>query len=188
MINRSKLKPIFAIHNNEVKKLAKEAEMFLLSHHWCRTIEYGYLSWAVAGVIGVFLFDIIPSEPEVDKTLWVVTGDIPSAYLVTDEAETWQEALEAYVYEMNRWVEAVRAGKSLDDIIPVNVEPDLKYAEMLEGRLSFMKKNFINTIEPVEGDSYPGSQGDSKGRAAKENYALAQYLSFSKVGGNSCGS
>jgi hypothetical protein len=88
---------------------------------------YGYLSWAVAGVIGVFLFDIIPSKPEVDKTLWVVTGDLPPAYLVTDEAETWQETLEGYVYEMNRWVEAVPAGKSLHDIIPVNVEPDLKY-------------------------------------------------------------
>ena len=153
MIDRSKLKPIIAIQNDEVKELAKEAEMFLLSHHWCKSIEYGYLSWAVAGVIGVFLFDIIPSTPEVDKTLWVVTGDLPPAYLVTDEAHTWQEALEGYVYEMNRWVEAVRTGKSLDDIIPVNVEPDPKYAEMLEGRLSFIKENFINASEPLEGDS-----------------------------------
>ena len=153
MVDRSRLKTINEIQNDEVKQLAREAENFLLSHSWCEAIENGYLSWAIAGVIGVFLFDIIPSRPKVDETLWVVTGDLPPAYLVTDDANTWSEALEGYVYEMSRWVNAVRGGSSLDDIIPVNVEPSIKYAEMLEGRLWFIQNRFIESSDMIEGDS-----------------------------------
>jgi hypothetical protein len=153
MIDRSKFKPITEIQNEKVKQLAREAENFLLSHHWCNAITNGYLSWAIAGVIGVFLFDIIPSKPEVDETLWVVTGDLPPAYLVTDDAITWPEALEGYVYEMSKWVSAVQKGESLEGIIPVNVEPNIEYAKMLEGRLSFIQNRLIESSDAIEGDS-----------------------------------
>ncbi|MFX0135622.1 MAG: hypothetical protein ACFFDN_18395 [Candidatus Hodarchaeota archaeon] len=154
MTDRTKLKSITEIQNEEVKQLAREAENFLLSHTWCNQIENGHLAWAIAGVIGVFLFDIIPSQPEVDNTLWVITGDLPPAYLVTDDAESWQKALDGYVYEMNQWVKAVREGGNLDNIIPVNVEPTIEHAEMLEGRLNFIQENFINVpSDSIEGDS-----------------------------------
>jgi hypothetical protein len=154
MIDRTNLKSIIEINNEEVKQLALEAEKFLNSHHWCKDIENGYLALVIAGVTGVFLFDIIPSRPEIDKTLWVVTGDLPAAYLVTDEAKTWQEALDRYVYEMDHWVSAVREGGRLDDIIPVNVEPTLKHAEMLEGRLEFIQEILIDVpLDSIEGDS-----------------------------------
>ena len=154
MIDRSKLKPIIEIKNEEVKQLASEAENFLLSHHWCNTIVSGYLSWAIAGVIGVFLFDIIASKPEVDETLWVVTGDLPPAYLVTDDADSWQAALDSYVYEMRRWVTAVQKGDSLDELIPVNAAPTAEHADMLESRLKFIEDNMINVSDnSLESDS-----------------------------------
>ena len=153
MIDRTKLKSITEIQNEEVKQIACEAENFLFSHPWCIEITNGYLAWAIAGVIGVFLFDIIPSKPEVDTTLWVITGDLPPAYLVTDYAESWQKALDRYVYEMNRWVKAVREGENLDDIIPVNVEPTIEHAEMLEGRLNFIQEKFIDVpSDSIESD------------------------------------
>ncbi len=154
MIDKTKLEPINVIENEEVKRLATGAKNFLLSHTWCQEIAGEYLAFAVTGVIGVFLFDIVPSRPEVDSTLWVITGDLPPAYLVTDDAESWQEALEGYVYEMRRWVNAVRNHESLDDIIPVSAEPTLKHAEMLEGRLDFIQKNLIDVpSDSIEWDS-----------------------------------
>jgi hypothetical protein len=45
---------------------------------------------------------------------------------------------------MQRWVDAVRAGGSLQDIIPVNVSPTLEYADMLSTRLSFIRDHFID--------------------------------------------
>jgi hypothetical protein len=62
MIDRTTLKPITAIENKEVRALADEAQTFLLSYAWCQEITSGYLAYAVAGVIGVFLFDIVPSR------------------------------------------------------------------------------------------------------------------------------
>ena len=132
------------IENEEVKQLAIDARNYLLSHSWCSQIESGYHAFAIAGVIGIFLFDIIPSKPEIDETLWIVTGDLPPAYLVIDDADSWQETLKGYVYEMNRWITAVREGIGLDDIIPVDAEPTIEHAEMLEGRLEFLQKNLID--------------------------------------------
>ena len=154
MINKNEFKSISKIQNSEVKQLASEAADFLLSHRWCDDIKEGYLSFAIAGVLGVFLFEIIPSEPEVDETLWVITGDLPPAYLVTDDAENWQEALVCYVYEMRLWVETVKNSESLDGVIPVDVAPTKEYAEMLESRLQFIEDNMINVpYDSIEKDS-----------------------------------
>lgn len=153
MIGNTEFKSISKIQNPEVKQLADEAERFLLSHKWCDDIKEGYQSFAIAGVIGVLLFEIISSEPEVDDTLWVITGDLPPAYLVTDDAENWQEALKCYVYEMRLWVEAVKNGESLDDVIPVDVAPTKEHAEMLESRLQFIEDNMINVpYDSIESD------------------------------------
>ena len=154
MIDRTKLKSISEIKNEEVKQLANEAENYLLSHSWCSKIETGYHAFSIAGVIGIFLFDIIPSKPEIDETLWVVTGDLPPAYLVIDDADSWQEALYGYVHEMNRWIAAVREGIGLDDTIPVDAEPTIEHAKMLEGRLKFLQKNLINAApDSIKSDS-----------------------------------
>jgi len=32
----------------------------------------------------------------------------------------WQDALDGYIAEMQSWVDAVRAGDSIDELIPVN--------------------------------------------------------------------
>jgi hypothetical protein len=39
----------------------------------------------VGGVVSTFLFRI-DAEPNIDEWLWVVVGDLPSCYLVTDRA------------------------------------------------------------------------------------------------------
>ena len=154
MVKKNKLKSISEIQDSEVKELADEAAQFILSHKWCGDIKKGYLSFAISGFIGIFLFEIIPNQPEVDETLWVITGDLPPAYLVTDDATNWQEALGGYVYEMRLWVEAVRKGESLDEVIPVNVAPTLEHAKMVESRLQFIEDNMINVpYDSIEGES-----------------------------------
>lgn len=131
--------PASKIKNPEVRDLADEARSFIASHRWCKQVAAVNLAWAVAGVLGVFQVKIKPSSPHVDSTFWVVVGDIPSAYLVTDNAPTWRDALRSYVAEMYRWVHAVRHNLPLDDVIPVGVEPSSEHAEMLAGRLAFIE-------------------------------------------------
>lgn len=131
-------------------RFAQTANSFLLSQKWCDGVEAGYLSYGVDGVLGVFFFDIISAQPNVDNQLWVISGDVPPAYLVCDDAPNPSGALDGYVYEMRRWVEAVKSDKPTDKLIPVCyqnstnlVPPTKEFAEMLEGRLQFIEQEII---------------------------------------------
>lgn len=145
--------PAAQITNPEVRELAQEAEDFLASQPWCKKVTDVRLAWATAGVLGVFQIDLVPASPGVDSTLWVVVGDIPPAYLVTNEAPSWRDALRGYVAEMSRWVHAVRHGLPLDDVIPVEAEPTSEHAEMLASRLAFIETEIIESNSEFDGDS-----------------------------------
>ena len=145
--------PLAKISNSEVRDLADEAVRFLEGHSWCRRVTDGELAFAVAGVVGVFRLTCEPTRPDVPSVLWVVTGDLPPAYLVTDDAPDWQGALAGYVYEMRKWVAAARVGASTEDLIPVNVAPTAEFAEMLDGRLDFLHNELVSVdADSVESD------------------------------------
>jgi hypothetical protein len=127
-----------------VAALADAATTFLLNQTWCRSVTSTLLAYAVPGVIGIFLLHIVPARSGIDETLWVVVGDIPPAYLVCDDAPTWREALESYIYEMDGWVAAVRSGDTLEDVIPVKAAPTASTPKCsLVGLASFAMKSSI---------------------------------------------
>jgi hypothetical protein len=143
--------PLEALEDAGLMEFGERAGKFLNSFRWCRKVVQGHLAYGVEGVIGVFLFRIEPAKEEVDDTLWVIVGDLPSAYLVCDDAPSWRDALEGYVEEMRRWVEAVRAGESLEDIIPISAEPTAQHADMLAGRLDFIERHLIGGESSASG-------------------------------------
>ena len=124
--------------------LARKATDFLTSFRWCAGVKESFLAFDIGHPLGVFLFRIEPRLLGVDDTLWVVVGDCPPAFLVCDAAPDWVEALRCYVCEMQRWVDAVRAGSSVDGIIPVDVAPTLEHADMLASRLGFIQDHYID--------------------------------------------
>jgi hypothetical protein len=104
----------------------------------------------VGGVVVVLLFRIVPAREDVDEWLWVVVGDVPPAYLVTDDAPNPASALDGYIGEMERWVAAVRAGQPVDDLIPVGtvdgaaqLEPTVERADEIESRLRFLTEEIL---------------------------------------------
>lgn len=127
----------------ELQQLAEGARTYLSSHRWCGSVEQGFEGISVAGVVGVFLFQVTPTNPNVDEWLWVVVGDLPPAYLVTDDAPTPIAALSAYISEMRAWVSAAERGESVDDLIPVNVTPTRENAAMLRSRLDFLERRVV---------------------------------------------
>jgi hypothetical protein len=113
--------------------LEDEARAYLVgTGHWHRVER---LQWGlgVDGVVGVFLAE--PATPDVDREVWVVVGDLPPLYLVTDDLETPADALAAYIAHRRAWVEAVRANHSVAHLAPVDVEPTREWAAALATRL-----------------------------------------------------
>jgi hypothetical protein len=120
-----------------------EAKEYLAAFDWCESIEESYFGLGVGGIVAVFLFKIRPRHEGVDELLWVVVGDLPKAYLVTDDSPSPRLALETYVELMSEWVDAATKGQPVDELIPVNVAPTLENAKLLEGRLAFLSAKII---------------------------------------------
>ncbi len=127
-----------------LKIMAKEAWQYMLSFDWCREIQAGWFGLGVGGVCAVFLFEILPATANIDTWLWVVVGDLPSAYLVIDECPTPIKALDTYLELMQEWVNAVKEGSSTEDCIPVNVSATAENADLLERRLTFIREKLLH--------------------------------------------
>jgi len=138
---------------NDLASLTSEAQAFLSAQRWVARVQNVTPVFAIEGVLGVFRCALIPSQPDADVMVWVVVGDLPPAYLVHEPGDSWQDALRGYVEEMELWVEAVRAGRPVDDVIPVNVAPTREHADLLASRLTFLRTRLVE-VDPdtVESD------------------------------------
>jgi len=133
-----------------LQAMAADTEKFLESFEWCKAIEEKYFSTGIGGVVAIFFFGIDPKRPQVVEWLWVVVGDLPSAYLVTDNCECPSKALEAYIWNMRRWSRLAKPGKASPDVIPVNVPATPKWAKELEGRLNFLEQHILRQFRDDE--------------------------------------
>lgn len=61
-----------------------------------------------------------------------------------DSAVQIRRDLDKHETNRRRWVAAVRAGSSLDGIIPVRAEPTREHADMLASRLDFIEEHMIH--------------------------------------------
>ena len=142
------MSPTPARRDLTVAALTTDATQFLAAQRWVARVHNVTPVFAIEGVLGVFRCGLIPSQPDADVMVWVVVGDLPPAYLVHEPGDSWQDALDIYTTEMGRWVDAVRTGGALDDIIPVNVPPSREHADMLASRLEFIRTRMVE-VDPA---------------------------------------
>jgi hypothetical protein len=121
-----------------LRELPDEVRAYLVgTGHWTR-VERLRFGLGVGGIVGVFLAEAEPAAPQVDREVWVVVGDLPPLYLVTDDIDTPAEALAAYIDHRRAWVSAVRGNHSVADLAPVDVEPTREWAAALATRLDLL--------------------------------------------------
>lgn len=126
-----------------LRAMAVEAREYLTGQEWCPAIETVYLTFGVGGVVAVFLIELEKKINDRDQYLWVVVGDLPSAYMVTDDLQTPRDAMEAYCEIMNDWVRAVLSGSGLADVYPAEAEATQDNALAVASRLVFLKDQII---------------------------------------------
>lgn len=124
-----------------------EARKFLSFYKWVGGVKGEYIGAGFDGILYIFLFEIVPARDGVDSWLWVVVGDVPPAYITCEDAKNPYEALDAYVGAMEEWVRFARAGKSVSDIIPVNIPATTENADMLDRRLKLIDKRILPTLK-----------------------------------------
>jgi hypothetical protein len=123
-----------------LREMHTRASAFLADFSWCSEIRQSFFGCGIGGVVAVFLMEIAPTREDVDEWLWVIVGDLPPAYLVTEDTRNATDALEIYVELMRDWIRAVRGGLDLNQFIPVNSPPTSEVANQLETRLNTLEQ------------------------------------------------
>jgi len=129
----------------ELHAVYAKARTFIGSFKWCAGIKKAYFGLGAANVVAIFLFELIPVGESVDSLLWIVVGDIPPAYIVTDDAPNPESALAVYISLMRKWISAAKLGKSVKNLIPVDAPPTAENANDLERRLEFLEEEILKT-------------------------------------------
>lgn len=128
-----------------LNEMLQRAELYLRSFKWCPPITEKFLGCGVGGVVAAFLFRFAKRINDTDDQLWVIVGDVPSAYFVTDEAPNATTALSIYCDLMEAWAHAVSDGSSLENIFPVAAPATPEYSTMLLSRIRFIREQIIPT-------------------------------------------
>jgi hypothetical protein len=129
--------------SEEMVHMYQEARKYLEFYDWCSEICESYVGILYLGIVAVFLFKITPARKVVDEWIWVIVGDIPPAYITTDECQNPATALDGYVGAMLEWVDAARDGRSVAKLIPVNVPATKENGDMLKIRLDFINTRIL---------------------------------------------
>ena len=128
---------------DEVYNLALEAKEFLTNQKWCKKVKRVLFDRGWGYLLCIFYCEIEPKGEGVDNAVWIIVGDIPSAYIDVESAKDGEEALKCYVDIMEDWVNTIKKGKSVDDCYPVKVLPTPENATMLETRLRLIKEEML---------------------------------------------
>lgn len=136
-----------ADERNRVWRMLEFARAYLVDFEWCSRTIREYVGLAVGDVIAIFLFEIEPAREDVDDWVWVIVGDLPPAYITTDDAPNPAAALDAYIGAMEEWVAAVEDGRPVEGLIPVNAPPTMESAQMLKSRLRFLDEQVLSAYE-----------------------------------------
>jgi hypothetical protein len=121
-----------------LRKMLEDARHYISSFPWCETVLSSYFGGGVGGIFAVFFFHIRPSRSNVDPWIWIVVGDIPSAYLSITDCKSPVEVFRSYIRGMNRWVELARMGQTgtpEQGVPPVDVPATPEWAERLNQKL-----------------------------------------------------
>ena len=137
-------------------KMAVKARAYISSFKWCLPIKAAYFADGFGGVVAIFLFEFEGKIAGTDDWLWVVVGDLPSAYMVVGPEDA-REALDAYCELMDDWINAVLVTHSFEGVFPVDEAETSGNAEALRSRLAFLRTEIIPHInaESIEGADTP---------------------------------
>ena len=139
-----------------LRELRKKAENYVNSLDWFPGITEMYYGAGVGGIFAIFLIRTYPNAfshrgTPIDEWLWVVVGDIPSAYLVLDVAQKPSEACEVYLELMTGWIDCVESGEvPSDNEFPVNMEPTPENAALLHTRTMLIQQHVLPVIQTAE--------------------------------------
>jgi len=126
-----------------LRKMAADAERYIAKFSWCQEILESYFANGVGGIFAVFFFRVRSDSDSVSPWIWIMVGDLPSAFLPISDCKSDAEAFRLYCWGMSNWVDFARKGQTgttAQGVPPVNVPSTPEWAEVLKQRLDSLRE------------------------------------------------
>lgn len=119
---------------------AASAQAFLELQPWGRSYSKMLFGAGVLGVVASFLVRLsTPMGAAKDEFVWVTSGAMPNAYLVTDRASTPIEALGVYGELVRAWIDNVVQDGDPSVVFPFACSRDLTAASQMNDHLDSLE-------------------------------------------------
>ena len=132
--------------------MAEDALRYVRAFKWAPPVDALYLAFGCGGVLAVFLVRFSrPIEQEPNTELWVVVGDAPPAYFVTEDLFRPADVLTTYCNFMEQWADHVLDGRDLSECYPIAAAPTAEHANMLKSRVELIRGELIPYAAELDG-------------------------------------
>lgn len=126
--------------------MASEARKYIGAFPWAPPLAGLFFASGVGGIVAVFLAEFSEVIDGTDKSLWLVVGDLPSAYLVVEPDDTPKEVIERYIHMMELWAHTVGSGNSPTECFPIDAAPTHDNASDLLKRTALLRAEIIPNL------------------------------------------
>jgi hypothetical protein len=137
-----------------LRDMAVKAWNYVTAFNWCPPITGTWFAGGIGGVAALFLFEFETTIDGIGDRVWVVVGDLPSAYVATD-ADNPRTAFDSYCTRMDDWIEAVTVTKDFSNVFPVEAAQTKVSADALRLRLDFLRREIIPFASTESIDARP---------------------------------
>jgi hypothetical protein len=126
--------------------MAEKAIGYVQSFEWCVELHDLYFGDGVGGVVAIFLFRVTIRGVEDSEWIWVVVGDLPSAYMEFEPSHSPRAALLRYIVGVEAWLTAPEEEREDGDLIPIVVPAGAEFIETLKGRMDTLRSGILPHI------------------------------------------
>jgi len=144
-----KFAKLAGVEEPEILPYFNEARDYVVGQPWTLSVEEGWVGAVYPGIIGIFAFRIRPRDANAPEWHWVIVGDLPTAYVATDDARVPSEALDSYIGVMTKWADSILEGRT-EDVYPVETEATVTNAKALKSRLTFLDSRVLPRVRNDE--------------------------------------
>lgn len=138
-----------------LQEYARRARALLESFVWCTGIRQLLYGVGAGGVIAVFFADVL-IKGKTREWLWVVTGDLPAAYLPESAGPTPCAALSAYCEGAAAWAAAVLAGALGPQHLALSAEASPEVAREVAAKVATVQRLVLPVLCAASEPASPG--------------------------------
>jgi hypothetical protein len=125
-------------------EMADEAIRYISGFEWCIGIHERYFGDGFGGIVALFIFRVSIRDTREPEWIWVIVGDLPSAYLETKGFPSAQAALERYIEGVEDWIDTPeRERRTRTDLPPISMPSGDEHIQMLKSRMDTLRASFL---------------------------------------------